>query len=115
MNEMTPYELEQPSGPSVRPQEAPTSLSGTLGTLQQQAWTGFVAALPELLRHYEGKWVAFRGQEQLLPAATQSQAYQDAIRNGYSANELLVMRICPEAADNPEDVDLYTANPRATG
>jgi hypothetical protein len=106
---MTPYELEQPGGTSVRPEVAPSVIfSGALATLQHQAWIGFVAALPDLLRHHEGKWIAFRGQEQFPPAASQSQAYRDAIERGYAANELLVMRICPEAADTPEDLDLYT-------
>jgi hypothetical protein len=107
---MTPYELIHPEGSTLRPQEAPSAnISNSLAALQQQAWIGFVAALPELLRNHEGKWVAFRGQDQLPPAPTQTQAYQDAAKKGYSANELLVMRICRGAADTPEDLDLYTA------
>jgi hypothetical protein len=69
--------------------------------LQSQAHQTFIRALPELLEHHSGQWVAYRGQTQLGLGAGKTALLQKCLRRGLDPKEITLQRIHPGADEPP--------------
>jgi Family of unknown function (DUF5678) len=70
--------------------------------LIQRGQEAFSRDLPELLKKYAGKWVAYSGERQLGIGRSKGKLYQQCLRQGFDDDEFLVRSIEPEI---PDDLD----------
>jgi hypothetical protein len=86
---------------AVQPkQEQPVSL------LCAQAQQAFYRSLPELLKTHDRKWVAFRGEELIGFARTQTELYERCLRRGLKEDEFVILFADDTALGDQEEIDL---------
>ena len=77
-------------------------------TLGRQALLAFWRDLPQLLQERPWQWVAYHGDRQLGFGKTQTELWQECLRQGWQPEEFMIRSIEPE---DPEVVDGFYETP----
>jgi hypothetical protein len=92
---------QPPGGPSGTPAPAGPERPD-LRALGRQALLAFWRDLPQLLQERPWQWVAYHGERQLGFGRTQTELWQECLRQGLHPDEFMIRSIEPE---DPEVVD----------
>jgi hypothetical protein len=71
----------------------------TIAPEMAEAYTAFLAELPELLQTHYGQWAAFHRSSRVAVAATQKAALEQAIEKGFDPRAILVQCAVPPLPD----------------
>ena len=71
-----------------------------------QAHDAFYRSLAELLKSHDGQWVAFRGEELIGFARTQTELYERCLRRGLKEDEFVILFADDTALGDQEEIDL---------
>ena len=71
-----------------------------------QAQDAFYRNLPELLKTHNRQWVAFRGDQLIGFASSQTDLYERCIRRGLKDDEFVILFADRAALADQEDIDL---------
>ena len=72
--------------------------------LRSQA--AFRRDLPQLLKKYEGRWVAYNGDRQVAIGRSKTQLYQQCLNEGLDDNDFVVRCIQPEYEDDLDEDEI---------
>ena len=89
---------QHPAGPARTPAAAGQA-QADLDALGRQALLTFWRDLPQLLQERPGQWVAYRGDRQLGFGKTQTELWQECLRQGLDPEEFMIRSIQPEDPD----------------
>jgi len=76
------------------------------GALLAQSTGAFYRDLPELLKKHDGMWIAYHGDRCVGIARTETDLYQDCLRQGLPEAEFIVLYADRQALHDREEVDL---------
>jgi hypothetical protein len=71
-----------------------------------QGQLAFYRRLPELLKKHDRQWVAFRGEELIGFAFTQTELYQRCVRRGLNEDEFVILFADEAALADLEEFEL---------
>jgi len=91
---------DQVANPMQPQQQQPIS------RLCAQAQEAFYRSLPELLKTHDRQWVAFRGEELIGFASSQTELYQRCVRRGLNEDEFVILFADHAALGDQEEIDL---------
>jgi hypothetical protein len=80
-------------------EERPWLFALEIPPLIERGLRAFLCDLPELLRKYEGQWVAYSGDRRLGISRSKSELTQQCLRRGLRRDEFVVRGIGPEGSD----------------
>jgi hypothetical protein len=85
---------------SQEPATEPRNGGGDIHPEVQRSQAAFRRDLPQLLRQRNllGRWVAYRGTEQIGIARPEDQLYEECARRGFQDHEYVIRCIVPEIA-----------------
>jgi len=94
---------EQESG-SVPDQEIPW-YERPIPPMIQRSQGAFRRDLPQLMKKYYGRWVAYNGDRQVAIGRSKSKLYQQCLDQGLDEDEFVVRYIQPEYEDDLDAED----------
>jgi hypothetical protein len=78
----------------------------TVPSVESQSMDAFYRDLPELLKHYNWKWVAYHGDRMVGLGRTKTELYQKCLRDGLREGEFAVLLVHEMALTDNEEVNI---------